>query len=271
MQVGLDEIHLTNPYSIKAYGRQIKEEGVSQLRQTLRDVTARVDTVDVTLEMQVQRVGSFVERAFYYLTDLYGSHYDDHDRRYSDLRPVWSMNVMGQPVFGCPHPLHMFVLRDVERDESLAPELARLGFFELSKTGLSDNLARWRDFFLTSNAKDDDSSYIKQAADIIRWANLSQEERDMDKLLEKALATQEAEMDYARQEARREGRQQGPQEGRREGRQEGLQEGIVRGALESKLANARVALRMGLAHADIAEITGLDAATVDQLAQEVSS
>ena len=166
------------------------------------------------------------------------------------------MNVMGQPVFGCPHPLHMFILRDAERSEPLAPELARFGFFELSKTGLPDHLARWRDFFLTGKAKDDDSSYIKQAADIIRWVNLSQEERDMDKLLEKALATQEAEMDYARQEARR------------EGLQEGLQEGIERGTRETQLANARVALRMGLAHADIAEITGLDAATVDQLAQQ---
>jgi len=228
----------------------------SQLRQTLRDVTARVDTVDVTLEMQVQRVGSFVERAFYYLTDLYGSHYDDHDHRYSDLRPVWSMNVMGQPVFGCRHPLHMFVLWDVAHGEPLAPELARLGFFELSKTGLPDHLAQWRDFFLTGKAKDDDSSYIKQAADIIRWANLSQEERDMDKLLEKALATREAEIDYARQEAHR------------EGLREGLQQGMQQGDREARLANARVALKLGITSADVAEITGLDAATVDRLAQE---
>jgi len=86
----------------------------------------------------------------------------------------------------------------------------------------------------------------------------------MDKLLEKAIADQEDALDYAREE----GIEQGMTLGREEGKELGRADGIVQGTRETQLANARVALRMGLAHADVAEITGLDPATIDQLAQE---
>jgi len=62
----------------------------------------------------------------------------------------------------------------------------------------------------------------------------------MDKILEKAIATQEAELLGARKE----------------------------GAYESHLSDARAALAIGISAEDVATITGLDAATVQQLAAE---
>jgi len=151
------------------------------------------------------------------------------------------MNLMGRQLFDDQRALHTFSLRDDLTCQPLRPVLTRLGFFELTKTGATTPaLSRWRDFLVTGQSQDGDPTYICSAADIIRWVNLSQEERDMDKLLEKAIADQEDALDCAREE----------------------------GARENQLANARVALKMGLSHADIAEITGLDPAAVDQLAQE---
>jgi len=257
LEVGLDDIHIVNPYSIHAFEQQAdRGEAAQKLQQTLRDITIEVVNADLAIEMQVHKEGHFIQRALYYLDDLYVSHYNDHQRRYMDLRPVWSMNLMGHLVFDDSRPLRTFSLRDDLTYEPLVPVLTCLGFFELTKTGTTPVLAGWRDFLLTGEAQNDDPSYIRVAADIIRWVNLSQEERDMDKLLEKALATQEAVIDYAREE------------GRSEGMQQGRSEGIEQGTRENQLANARVALRMGLAHADVAEITGLDVATVDRLAQE---
>jgi len=238
LNVELDDIHIINPYSIHEF-----EDGEStqKLRQTLRDITIEVVNTDLAVEMQVRREGHFVQRALYYLDDLYISHYNDRQHRYMDLRPVWSMNLMGHQLFDDQRALHTFSYRDDLTSERLSPVLKRLGFFELTKTGATTpELSSWRDFLVTGQSQDDDPTYIRSAADIIRWVNLSQEERNMDKLLEKAIADQEDALDFAREE----------------------------GARETQLANARVALKMGLSHADVAEITGLDPATIDQLAQE---
>ena len=238
LNVELDDIHIINPYSIHKF-----EDGEStqKLRQTLRDITIQVDSADLTVEMQVRREGHFIQRALYYLDDLYVSHYNQHQHRYMDLHPVWSMNLMGRQLFDDQRALHTFSLRDDLTCQPLRPVLTSLGFFELTKTGATTPaLSRWRDFLVTGQSQDGDPTYIHSAADIIRWVNLSQKERNMDKLLEKAIADQEDALDFAREE----------------------------GARETQLANARVALKMGLARADIAEITGLDPAAVDQLAQE---
>jgi len=253
LQVGLDDIHIVNPYSIHTI-EQI-EDGVAtqKLQQTLRDITIQVDTADLAVEMQVRKEGHFIRRAMYYLDDLYVSHYNHQQHRYMDLRPVWSMNLTGHQLFDDQRALHMFSYRDDLTSEQLAPVLKRLGFFELIKTGTATpELSRWRDFLLTGDAQDDDPAYICSAADIIRWVNLSQKERDMDKVLEKAIATQEDAIDYAREE----------------GIEQGIAQGMERGAREAQLASARVALKMGFTHTDVAEITGLDPATIGQLAQE---
>ena len=244
LQVDLDDIHIINPYSIHAIEESTDGEAAQKLRQTLRDITIQVDSTDLAVEMQVRREGHFIQRALYYLDDLYVSHYNQHQHRYMDLRPVWSMNLMGHQLFDDQRALHTFSLRDDLTCQPLRPVLTKLGFFELTKTETTPELTRWRDFLLTGDTQDGDPSYICSAADIIRWVNLSQKERNMDKLLEKAIADQEDALDYAREE------------------------GIEQGTRETQLANARVALRMGLAHADVAEITGLDPATIDQLAQE---
>ncbi|MCL2489335.1 MAG: hypothetical protein FWF36_01195, partial [Propionibacteriaceae bacterium] len=60
----------------------------------------------------------------------------------------------------------------------------------------------------------------------------------------------------------------GRTEGMELGRAEGIEQGMERGTREAQLASARVALKMGFTHTDVAEITGLDLATINQLAQE---
>jgi len=251
LQVSVNEIDIRNPYSIKAYEEHIKAEGVQQrLHQTLRDITISVNAVDVTVELQICREISFVKRAYYYMADLYTSHYHQGfgDDRYASLRPVWSVNILGEPMFTCAHPWHMFTLHDTVLDEPLVPQLARLGFFELSKMEeVSPQLTRWRNFLNSGVADDTDPSYLQEAASIISYVNLSRKERAMDKLLEKAIATREAEMHCA------------------------MEEGRVEGARDARLANAMAALRMGISHADVAQITGLDAATVDELAQQMET
>jgi len=72
----------------------------------------------------------------------------------------------------------------------------------------------------------------------------------MKKLREKAIATDQAERFYARQEAYAQG---------------------LAAALAEDVREARVALRMGISCADVAQFTGLDAIIVDELAQEIEA
>jgi len=83
----------------------------------------------------------------------------------------------------------------------------------------------------------------------------------MDKVLKKAIAMQKAERLNAWKEGFAKGFAQGFVEGFAEGRAEG--------ARENQLATAKTALLMGITHADVAQLTGLDAATVDELARQL--
>ena len=274
LEASLDDIHIVNPYSIDVYDEQAKAGGEveQRLRQTLRDVTVSVDTVDVTVELQIRVEASFIKRAWYYHTDLYTSHYDEKNgaNRYASLRPVWSLNILGESVFECEHAFHMFTLHDTLLDEPFVPELARIGFFELTKEhDVQESLARWRHFLLTGTVNDTDPDYLKEAASIIRYINLSRQEREMDKILEKAIATDLAIRDYALQQGIKQGIERGIKQGIEQGIEQGIAQGREEGDRAARLANAQAALRMGISHADVAEIAGLDAATIEELAEQL--
>jgi len=253
LDVDVDDIHIVNPYSIQPVDGP---DGQRKLSETFRDITVEIADADLCIEMQVVREPNFVKRAVYYLDDLYTSryktgrgrrrrHYPGELDRYAILRPTWSMNVLAQPGLACEHPFHMFRLHDVDLNESLVPELVRLGFFELTKPGAPVKLARWRDFLTSGVAQRGDPEYLREAASIIEYVNFSQEERHMADLHEKYIADRDAGLYWAKQD--------------------GIEQGVER----TRFDNARAALHKGLSHSDIVDITGLDAATVNQLADEM--
>jgi len=254
LSVNVDDIHIVNPYSIQPADGP---DGQRKLTETFRDITVEIADADLCLEMQVVREANFVKRALYYMDDLYTSRYKagrgkgrqrrrpDGLDRYAILRPVWSMNVLAQPGLDCEHPFHMFRLHDVDLNESLVPELVRLGFFELSKPGASAKLARWRDFLTSGVAQGGDPDYLHEAASIIEYVNFSTEERHMADLHEKFIADRDSGLYWAKQD----------------GIKQGLEQGLEH--------TARELLRRGLSHDDIVAITGLDGASVDRLAEEL--
>ncbi|MDR3304823.1 MAG: Rpn family recombination-promoting nuclease/putative transposase [Clostridiales Family XIII bacterium] len=65
------EITITNPYDIKVYAERLRENGgdISVLRQTLRDVGARLETADFTAEVQVGKDSYFDVRSLKYAFD----------------------------------------------------------------------------------------------------------------------------------------------------------------------------------------------------------
>ena len=268
VDVELNDIRIVNPYSISAYPHM---GGGRRLRETLRDVTLEVRNTNVAVEMQLRAHETFPKRGLFYWADLFTGGYgrgakrrrqEPDDDYFANLRPTWAMNILGQPLLKCPHAYHMFTLHDAHWDEEMLPELIRFGFYELTKpdTNAEDfpRLARWRGFLRSGQADTADPEYLQEAASIIEYVNLSSEERSMIDAAEKWELDQRADRYYAKKEAREEGLAEGRAEGRAEG------------SRQNQLANARAALRLGLNRADVAEITGLDAATVKQLADDLA-
>jgi len=267
LHVKLDDIHIVNPYSIQPMTASGTDAPQKKLRETLRDITVEIAGADVTIEMQMLREPNYTKRALYYLAELYTSNYNPESKQhrnhrrdhYATLRPTWSMNVLGEQVFDCQHSYHMFTLHDPNLNETLIPELIRFGFYELTKPDTVPQIARWRDFLLTGRAADTAPAYLKEAASIIEYVNLSPEERHMVDLHEKYIADRDASLYWAEQS------------GIDQGIQQGIQQGIDQGIRENQLVTARAALRLRIPHDQITEITGLDAATVNQLADELAS
>ena len=80
----------------------------------------------------------------------------------------------------------------------------QIGFFELQKVPDSTVLRAWRIFFLTGKVADDAPEYLKAAAGIIRWVNLTPKERRMVDYLTRARQDRKNQDEYIREEARAE-------------------------------------------------------------------
>ncbi|MEL6539352.1 MAG: hypothetical protein AAFP93_01070 [Bacteroidota bacterium] len=73
----------------------------------------------------------------------------------------------------------------------------------------------------------------------------------------------------AMQQGVRRGRREGIQEGKQAGRQQGIQEGIQRGMQQGRFDVARNMLQGGTPVAQVCKWTGLDAAYLNMLLQEM--
>jgi predicted transposase/invertase (TIGR01784 family) len=264
IEAGLDEIRIENPYSIRPSDLRAGGEELARLRQTMRDVTLALRGADVVVELQLRLSERFAARSLYYLFDRFVSNYDQagaaaggsSDWRYSSLRAVFGLNILGRPFGGGEAGLRMYRLWDPVLGEAMEPELVRVGYFDLTKAGgLTPRQAAWREFFLTGRAPLGAPAYLEEASRMIEYASLGREEREMVDVLEKALATEAAQMAYARREAR----EQGLEQGREHGLEQGLEHGLERGRAEAVEEVARRLLAMGLDPARVAEATTLDA------------
>ena len=201
-EVEAEELIIENPYSIEVYRELIKNNEVMVLRHKLKDVAATFKTADFVSEVQVQKTNFFEERSLLYPLERFCQNYnkvghmmadsDGKPNRYSSLRPVYSLNILGYKHFSDDDALRIFELYDPIRKKSLG-RLLRIGYFELMKANIETiNQKYWYDFFNTGTVGPDAPGYIQKASGIIDFVNLSAEEMDIVKALERAQADYDA-------------------------------------------------------------------------------
>ena len=204
VEVSEEEITIVNPYSIDDYREVIQGEEVSVLRHTLKDVAASLRFADFVSELQIKATRFFDERAVYYPFDRFCKNYNKQGfmeldskgkpNRYSSLIPVYALNILSDSHFqDDDDALRIFELYDPVRNKKYKKELVKIGFFELHKNNIeTTNQQYWRDYFITGEAHPDAPEYIKKASYIIEYANLSEEEKKVSEVLEKARADYDA-------------------------------------------------------------------------------
>ena len=224
-----EDLILEHPYSIDVYREYVEGKEVSVLRHTAKDVAASFDPLkdvlaslkraDFISEVQVKKTKYFAERFLYYPFERFCQNYskagfikvgsDGSSRRFSSLRPVYALNILGESHFRDDDALRIFEMYDPHRQKSYPKELIRVGFFELTKLNVETyNQKHWQDYFKTGIANPDAPCYIKKASEIIDWMNLTQEEREMALALEKAQAIRDEEIFTALEETREETREE---------------------------------------------------------------
>ncbi|MDR0592996.1 MAG: PD-(D/E)XK nuclease family transposase [Bifidobacteriaceae bacterium] len=171
----VEDIRIENPYSISPVDLSAGAGALTRLRQTFRDVTVSVGAADVTVELQMRLTELFEARSLYYLFDRFVSRYGGGagaragggpDWRYSSLRPVFALNILGEPFRGGEAALRVYRLWDPVLGEALEPELVRAGYLDLTKTGgLTDPQEAWRVFLLTGVAPPGSPDYLGEASD----------------------------------------------------------------------------------------------------------
>ena len=103
------------------------------------------------------------------------------------------------------------------------------------------NQRYWRDYFLTGEAQPGAPEYIKKASQIIELANLSEEERKVSAILEKARADMDAETSSFYHN----------------GIEKGMEKGIEKGEAQKAVAIAKAMLGDGDTPEKIIRCTGL--------------
>jgi hypothetical protein len=120
---------------------------------------------------------------------------DGKINRYSSLRPIFSLNILGHTHFQDDDALRIFELYDPAREKRFNKRLIQIGYFELTKRNIgTTNQKHWHVYFTTGEAGPDAPEYIKKASQIIDYVNLGREEKELVEVLEKAQAIYEAEM-----------------------------------------------------------------------------
>jgi len=262
----LEDITIANTYDIKAYREYLNhadgtENITSKLRETIKDVAADIKIADFVAEIQVRADSYFSERSLHYACTRFSANYnrpgamkrlaDGTFLRYSSLRPVYSLNILGYPHFpGDDGALRVFTLYDRKRDRYFDREYITIAFFELSKGQVeTENQRHWMAYFKTGEAPDDAPEYIKKAAQVIDMVNLTQEERDVIDQIERAEEIYKNTIYTAQVEGERIGKLEGERIGK----------------LEERFTVVRNALQMGIPVADISRFTGLDEGEIRKL------
>ena len=204
--VVVEELTIVTPYSIAAY-REFDNGGeITVLRQTINDVAATFKTADFVSEAQIQKSNYFDERSILYPLEHFCGNYnkagqmavDSQGRpiRYSSLRPVYSLNILGYTHFpDDDDALRIFELFDAKRNKRLKKDYLRIGYFELTKSGIETQRQRyWHDYFNTGVVGPEAPEYIRKASSIIEFSNLTEEELNMARTLERAQAIYDADM-----------------------------------------------------------------------------
>jgi predicted transposase/invertase (TIGR01784 family) len=248
MDVGLDKIHLRNPYSIHVLD-QDDAESAKQLRLSVRDITIEVESADLTVELQVRKENFFTQRALYYMSNLFTARKQDstkaRDDTFKDMRPVRSLNILGFDLFECGHAQHTFWLRDdTWAGERLTLDWLNVGFLELRKSVFADDRARlWSQFLLSGLAPEGAPDYLVEAEQVVGYWKLNRKERIMMNLLERERGREANERYTAHRE--------------------GFEEGLAKGYSKAQLEIAAGLLSQGISVEDIVKSTGL---TTEELA-----
>jgi predicted transposase/invertase (TIGR01784 family) len=259
IEVTPDEITLQNPYNITVYNEIIKGENMTALRQTIKDISAALKLFDFLMEMQIIKTRYINRRLLKYLFDKFSENYnklgymelgkEGKPDMYSSLRPVYMLNILGEPHFKDERAFRMFDLSDSFNGEPFLMNGQKpvcFSFFEYKKTNITtENQRHWRDYFLSGEVSPTAPSYIKKASRIIELANLSEEERYMSALLEKA----QAEYDSISTGFYH----------------DGLDDGKAIGISERNIAIARNAFRMGLSKEMVMQLTGLTIEEINEI------
>jgi predicted transposase/invertase (TIGR01784 family) len=197
-----------NPYSIDDYKELLNGKEISVYRQTIRDISALMETTVFTAELQVLKTSYFAERSIYYPFDRFCKNYNKEDTtqtieaikqdkksdRYASLVPVYALNILGFPLFTKDDDaLRVFQLYDPKRKKKFIKDLIQIGFFEYTKkTFETENQKHWRDYFMDLNVSTSAPEYIRKAANIVEYANLAKEEQKVISVLEKNQADYDA-------------------------------------------------------------------------------
>ena len=210
-EIEVESLALDNPYSISDYKEILNGEGVTRLRQTIKDVSASFKIADFVAELQIRTSAFFDERAIFYPFDRFCKNFNKtgamkfdsqgKPNRYSSLRPVYALNILSYIHFqkdGSPdddNALHIFELYDIKNQRRYNKNLIKVGFFELRKNqGLTTNQKYWLDYFNNGAVDASAPEYIKKAGNIIEFTNLAEEEKMVIDVLEKAEAIRVAEI-----------------------------------------------------------------------------
>ena len=133
--------------------------------------------------------------------------------RYASLRPVYALNIVKRNLFPDELPLRVFGLYDAKRGKSLDRDWICVAYFELMKPHVeTGRQGYWRDYFLGGALPDSAPDYIRKAAKLLDYANLTKEERRMLDRDEYAQSAYESERYTALRIARDKGREEGVRE-----------------------------------------------------------
>ncbi|MCL2047405.1 MAG: PD-(D/E)XK nuclease family transposase [Defluviitaleaceae bacterium] len=276
-EVEVENLVIENPYSISDYKEILEGKEIFRLRPTIKDIAASFKIADFVSECQIRASKFFDERAVYYPFDRFCRNYnkagamlldsEGRPNRYSSLRPVYALNILGYTHFqktdgADDDALHIFEFYDIKHQRRYERDLVKVAFFELTKNqGLTANQGHWLDYFNKGVVDRTAPDYIKKASQVIEFTNMAEEEKIVIAELEKAEAIRVAE----NQQSFLDGQNQGFIEGQNRGFLEGQNQGFLEGQQILKVETAKLMLSYGEPIEKIIRFTGLSADFVESL------